>query len=118
MPMKRRLSKTRGGVVTPQIVAAYRHALKLRKRAHLSQADHDRAHEAVAIVERALSGGIWRLWLMSVFDVHHYNRPGDESWERAHTLRQQLDAGLAELKRQEREARRAGAPLSPSPAAL
>ena len=108
----------RAGLITPQTISLYRRALELRKRAHRSDADREAAYEAEAIVERALGGGIRRLWLVSVFDVYEYNRPGDAGWERAAELRRQLDAALTELKRQERAARRAKAapPSPPAPA--
>ena len=54
MPMKRRFFKQREGAVTPQAVAAYEHALAVRKRAHLSDADKQAAHEAERIVDRLL----------------------------------------------------------------
>ena len=52
--MKRRFFKQREGAVTPQVVAAYEHALAMRKRAHLSDADKQAAHEAERIVDRLL----------------------------------------------------------------
>jgi hypothetical protein len=52
--VKRRFGKQRQGAVTPQVVAAYEHALAVRKRAHLSDADKQAAHEAERIVDRLL----------------------------------------------------------------
>jgi hypothetical protein len=97
MPVKRRLSKQHDGRVTPTVVAAYAHALKLRERAHLSDDDRDTAHEAERVVDRALS---IRLWQTSVFDVDRFREPGDPDWERSAALRGQLDAALAEARRQ------------------
>src|SRR5262249_37219015 len=95
MPVKRRLSKQHDGRITPSVVAAYAHALKLRKRAHLSDDDRDAAHEAEKVVDRALS---IRLWQTSVFDVDRFQEPGDPDWERSAALRRQLDAALAETR--------------------
>ena len=53
MPVKRRLSKQHDGRITPTVVAAYAQALKLRKRAHLSDADRDAANEAERVVRLA-----------------------------------------------------------------
>jgi hypothetical protein len=92
MPVKRRVHKLRDGVVTPAVVAAYRHALALRA---LGANFREEAHEAEATVDRLLGGGIRRLWLPGVFDVD-IERPGDPAWERARALRQQLDQALAE----------------------
>jgi len=120
MPGTRRvpINRQHMPVITASTIDLYRTALRLRKRAHLSKADREAAYEAEAIVERILGGGIRRLWLPSIFDVHEYQRPGDPDWERAAELRRQLDAAVAELKCQERAARRAKAapPSPPAPA--
>jgi hypothetical protein len=60
MPVKRRLGKQRQGAVTPQVVAAYEHALAMRKRAHLSDADKQAAHEAERIVDRCSASSFLR----------------------------------------------------------
>jgi len=98
MPVKRRLSKQHDGRITPTVVAAYAHALKLRKRAHLSDADRDAANEAEKVVDRALS---IRLWQTSVFDVDRFREPGDPDWERSAELRRLLDQALADAKRRQ-----------------
>ena len=98
MPVKRRLSKQHDGRITPTVVAAYAHALKLRKRAHLSDADRDAANEAERVVDRALSV---KLWHTSIFDVDRFREPGDPDWERSASLRRQLDQALAEAKRRQ-----------------
>jgi hypothetical protein len=93
VPVKRRLSKQHDGRITPSVIAAYKHALVLRERAHLSDDDRQAAHEALKAVDRAMS---IRLWQTSVFDVFDYQQPGDADWERSAELRRRLDAALAQ----------------------
>jgi hypothetical protein len=64
--MKRRFFKQREGAVTSQAVAAYEHALAMRKRAHLSDADKQAAHEAERIVDRLLG---FKFFEDTVWDV-------------------------------------------------
>src|SRR5262249_50012875 len=68
-----------------------------------------------ADVDRLLGGGVRRLWLVSIFDVYRFQQPGNADWEQKMALRQQLDAAVSELRRQEREARRAAKAI-PEPA--
>jgi hypothetical protein len=103
MPVKRRLSKQHDGRITPTLVVAYARALELRKRAHRRDADRLAAHEAEATVDRALGGGIRRLWLVSVFDVYRFQYPGDPNWERTMEQRRKLDAAKAARRQQEPE---------------
>jgi hypothetical protein len=102
MPVKRRLSKMHSDRITPSVVASYARALELRKLADRGAAGQMEAHELEATVERALGGGIRRLWLPSVFDVFEFQEPGDPDWERCASLRRQLDAALAEAAKQRR----------------
>jgi hypothetical protein len=92
MPMKRRIHKLRDDRVTPTVLAAYRRALELRA---LGADFREEAHEAEAMVDRLLGGGIRRLWLPGVFDVHIAD-PGDPAWEHAMALRRRLDQALSE----------------------
>jgi hypothetical protein len=69
MPMKRRFFKQREGAVTPQAVAAYEHALAMRKRAHLSDADKQAAHEAERIVDRLLG---FKFFEDTIWDIMKY----------------------------------------------
>src|SRR5262249_11487429 len=105
------------GLVSPQAVYLYRTALRLRAKANRSgtSADRDAAHDAEADVDRLLGGGVRRLWLVSIFDVYRFQEPGNADWEQKMALRQQLDAAVSELRRQEREARRAAKAI-PEPA--
>lgn|SRR5262249_28107660 len=97
MPVKRRLSKQIDGRITPSVVAAYAHALELRKQARRGKVDLDELAEAEKVVERAL--GI-RMWQASVFDLDRLYGPTDPSYQRAAELRAGLDAALAEARRQ------------------
>jgi hypothetical protein len=91
------------GLISPQAVALYRRALDLRRRG----ADHETVHAAEADVDRLLGGGVRRLWLTSVFDIHRWPpKPDDLEGQRTLEHRRQLDAALSGLQRQEREARR------------
>src|SRR5262245_18958148 len=105
------------GLVSPQACDLYRHALKLQVKAQRSGVDADKhaAWDAEADLDRLLGGGVRRLWEVSVFDVYRFQEPGDPGWERKAELRRQLDAAVAELRRQEREARRAAKAI-PEPA--
>jgi hypothetical protein len=87
MPVKRRLSKQVDGRITPTVVAAYAHALEVRKR----NPGSEEQIEAEKVVERALQ---IRMWETSVFDVDFFRDDGSDDWARAKQLRQQLDAAL------------------------
>jgi hypothetical protein len=90
--VKRRLGKQRDGAITPQAVAAYEHALAMRKRAHLSDADRDAAHEAKRVVDRMFQIG---LWATSILDTERYGPdPGDPDWVRAADIKRRLDAAI------------------------
>ena len=94
MPMKRRFFKQREGAVTPQAVAAYEHALAMRKRANRSgsDADRDAAHEAGRVVDRMFQ---IRLWATSIWDIERYGPdPGDPDWVRAADIKRRLDAAI------------------------
>jgi hypothetical protein len=90
VPVKRRISKQIDGRITPTTLAAYQRALALREQG----ADPEEVHEAERVVDRCL--GV-RLWQVSVFDAHRWS----DADERSLQLRQQLDAALAEAKRQQ-----------------
>ena len=95
MPVKRRLGKQRDGAITPQAVAAYEHALAMRKRANRSgsDADRDAAHEAGRVVDRMFQ---IRLWATSIWDIERYGPdPGDPDWVRAADIKRRLDEALA-----------------------
>jgi len=93
MPVKRRLGKQRENAISPTTIGLYARALELRA---LGADFREEAHEAQAAVERALGGGIRRLWETSVFDVIDYGpSPGDPDWERATDLKRRLDEALA-----------------------
>jgi hypothetical protein len=92
MPIKRRLGKMNPDRISPTTVAAYAHALQLRAQADRGEVDQIEVHEAERIVDRSL--GV-RLWQVSVFDAYTFH---DD--ERSLQLRQQLDAALADAKRQ------------------
>jgi hypothetical protein len=113
-----RIPRTSVSGVSPQVLSLYRHTLRLRAKANRSgtSADRDAAHSAEADVDRLLGGGIRRLWLVSVFDIERWPpKPDDLEGQRTLEHRRQLDAAVRELKRQEREARRAAVP-EPEPA--
>ena len=104
MPGTRRvpINRQHMPVITASTIDLYRTALRLRRRAHLSEADRRAAYEAEAVVERILGGGIRRLWLPSIFDIdHRWPHPEDPDWVRAAELRRQLDAALAEAKQRQ-----------------
>jgi hypothetical protein len=115
----------RAGLITPQTISLYRRALKLHKRAHLSDADQRAAYDAENDVDRAL--GI-KLWQISVFLDEYFVRdtPPDnivrrgrtDDWYHTRELRRQLAEADRELRRQERAARRvkAAPPSPPAPA--
>jgi hypothetical protein len=107
---------SRGGAITAQTVDLFRTAMRLRKRAHRSQAAKEDYWRAERDCERAL--GI-KLWNISPFEDFMFRRgeppeylrergPGAvEDWHHARELRQRLDQALRELERRERTARRA-----------
>ena len=96
MPVKRRLGKQRETTISPTTIALYARALELRA---LGPDFREEAHEARAAFERALGGGIRRLWETSVFDVINYGPdPGDPEWERAAELKRRLDEALAAVR--------------------
>ena len=112
MPGTRRTPLVRAHTpqITAQAIALYQRALKARAKAqakgHYSP-EFYAAHDAEADLDRLLDGGVRRLWETSVFDVYRFRHPGDPAWERTMEQRRQLDAAVRELKRREREARRA-----------
>src|SRR5262245_62469345 len=87
----------RAGLITPQVVTAYRHALELRAQHARGEVALDAVAEADRVVERML--GI-RPWQSSVFDLDTFWEPGDPSYARAAELRAGLDTALAEARRQ------------------
>ena len=94
MPVKRRLGKQGDGAITPQAVAAYEHALAMRKRADRSGSDEDAAvaHEAERVIDRMFQ---IRLWMTSIWDVQRYSpHPGNADWERAADIKRRLDAAI------------------------
>ena len=91
------------GLISPQALSLYRHALDLRRRG----ADQETVQAAENDLDRLLGGGVRRLWEVSIWDVYRFQEPGDPVWERTMERRRQLDAAVRELKRQERAARRA-----------
>jgi len=93
--------------VTAQAVALYQRALKAQAKAHFSAELERAAHDAKADLDRLLGGGVRRLWEVSVFDVYRFQDPGDPDWKRKLELRRQLDAAVRELRRRQREVRRA-----------
>ena len=108
MPVKRRLSKQREGAVSPQAVAAYEHALAMRKQHARGELDLDAVAEADKTVEQMLS---IKMWQPSVFGLDTFWEPSDDpDYQRALDLRDRLNAALAELKRR----RQAAAP-TPEP---
>lgn len=92
VPVKRRLSKINTDRISPSTIAAYAHALELRKRARRGEVDLSEVAEAEKVVERALS---IRMWQASVFDLDRLYGPDDPSYARAAELRAGLDAALA-----------------------
>jgi len=107
MPVKRRLGKQREGAISPQVVAAYAHALELHERVRRGEVGLDEVAEAESTLERMLS---IRMWEPSVFDLDRLYGPDDLDYQRALDLRDRLNAALAELKRR----RQAAAP-TPEP---
>jgi hypothetical protein len=110
------------GLITPQVVALYRHALELRARACRSEADL----EAFSSAENDLNHSLGlRMWDVGVFEDFMFvpDEPPDymppaarDGWYRTRELRQQLQAADRELRKQERAARRAkGANTIPTP---
>jgi hypothetical protein len=109
------------GLITPQVIALYRHALKLRARAHRSPADLDAFSSAESDLNHSLG---LKMWDVTVLEDYMFtpDAPPDsppaaqDGWFRTRELRQQLQAADRELRKQERAARRAkAAPLSLSP---
>jgi hypothetical protein len=107
MPVKRRLSKQRAGVITPELVKAWRRAVALNKQAHLSPKHREIAYDAEIVVDKMLGT---RLYEISVFLDPYFARdePPDHivaqrrvgDWQRAHEQRQQLREADRELRRQ------------------
>ena len=98
MPVKRRLGKQGDGAITPQAVAAYEHALAMRKRADRSGSDEDAAvaHEAERVIDRMFQ---IRLWMISIWDVQRYSpHPGNADWERAADIKRRLDEALVAVR--------------------
>jgi hypothetical protein len=121
MPGTRRtpLARSHTPLITPQVVELYRRALRLRKQAHLSEADRELAIDAERDVDRALG---LKLWDDSVFEDFMFvsdeppaylreSRDANavEGWYHVRELRRQLKEADRELRRQERAARRAKA---------
>ena len=78
MPVKRRLSKQREGAVSPQAVAAYEHALAMRKQHARGELDLDAVAEADKTVEQMLS---IKMWQPSVFGLDTFWEPSDDPQE-------------------------------------
>jgi hypothetical protein len=108
------------GLITPQVVALYRHALELRARAHLSPDDL----EAYSRAETDLNNSLGlRMWDVGVLEDYMFtpDAPPDympagavDGWFRTRELRRQLAEADHELRKQERAARRA-AKAAPEP---
>jgi hypothetical protein len=97
MPVKRRVSKARSSVISPTTVALYARALELRA---LGPDFRDEALDAQAACERALGGGIRRLWVTTIFDViDHGLDPNDPDSVRAAEQLRRLDEALAAAKK-------------------
>jgi hypothetical protein len=107
------------GLITPQIVAAYRRMLELRKHAHRSPTHRTMAFDAEIAVDGMLGTKPWQISALND-DMFTLGRPFDylcqmgraDDWHRANELRQQLQQADREMRRQERAARRTKAPSS------
>jgi hypothetical protein len=107
------------GLITPQVIALYRHARALQARAHRSEADLDAFSTAEDDLNRALG---LKMWDVTVLEDYMFtpDEPPDymppaarDGWYRTRELRQQLQAANHELRKQERAARRAKAAPEP-----
>ena len=110
------------GLITPQVIALYRHALKLRARAHLSPDDLEAFSHAETNLDRSLGLQMWDVGVLEDYmftpdePPNYMPRAAVDGWYRTRELRRQLAEADRELRRQERAARRAkAAPLSLSP---
>jgi len=107
------------GLISPQALSLYRHAVALRRRG----ADRETCHAAERDLDRLLGVRLWHVSIFDFDDIFDRNAPpaymGDaEDWHRALQLRQQLEAADRELRCQERAARRAAKVIpEPEPAA-
>ena len=116
MPVKRRLGKQREGAVTPQVVAAYEHALAMRKRAHLSDADKQAAHEAERIVDRLLG---FKFFEDTIWDIMKYGvDPEQPHSVLAGEQLRQLNAALRVKRTGARNANLSKAAAAPAPTSV
>jgi hypothetical protein len=109
------------GLITPQVIALYRHALELRARAHRSEADLDAFSAAEDALNNALrlrmcDVGIFEDFMFAPDTVPDYMPPAAQAgWYRTRELRRQLAEADHELRKQERAAGRAKATPEPEP---
>jgi hypothetical protein len=107
------------GLITPQVLALYRHALELRARARRSEADLEAFSRAEDDLNRALGLKMWDVTVLEDYmftpdEPPDYMPPAaQDGWYRTRELRRQLAEADRELRRQERAARRAKAAPDP-----